>query len=465
MAVLSEMNISQLDFADRIDAEYFQPSFLHIAMALDGKGVKLGSLGKLVCSAFYPPATQLYESGDIPFIRGVDVISYPIIDSKQPFERIPQYFIDQNRTVKTVSAGDIIITKVGTPCYAGIINHDLQYAALTRTVLGIINIDRKLVDPFYLVAFLRSDYGFYQLMREREQQIQLQLTLERVARINVPIPPMDIQNRIGELLQLYYSTLNDSNRMFKEAGDILVRELNISDISPMSKTVYFSNFSSMVASNRFDAEYFQPKYQRIVENLQSSYPSNIVSVNDVVEILTNGHTPLHHDLTQGEVTFLTAEHISDYFVNFQSEKRILYTHHENELKRTALNIGDILVTIKGRVGNAAIVEELHGPTNINQDVALLRLRRDIHPYYFVGFLNSPVGKAFVEQICTGQINPFLGLGNLRRIPFPVPSEALMNHIGDAIQLKIREARMLRKHADEVFDEAKSRVDHYIHTLE
>jgi hypothetical protein len=49
-----------------------------------------------------------------------------------------------------------------------------------------------------------------------------------------------------------------------------------------------------------------------------------------------------------------AEHVSDFEVHYDSDKRIL-------------------LTIKGRVGNAALVEYLPGPANINQDVALLRL--------------------------------------------------------------------------------------------
>jgi hypothetical protein len=61
MAVWSSLNLSKINLGDRIDAEYFQPSFLKTATALEGKGKPLKDLSKLVCSAFYPPATQLYE--------------------------------------------------------------------------------------------------------------------------------------------------------------------------------------------------------------------------------------------------------------------------------------------------------------------------------------------------------------------------------------------------------------------
>src|SRR5438552_3697896 len=104
MAVMSMLDLSELNLADRIDAEYFQPSFLKTATTLEGKGRPLIDLSKLICSAFYPPATQLYEIGDIPFIRCVDVINHPIITNDQPFERIPSDFIKANRSIRTVKA-------------------------------------------------------------------------------------------------------------------------------------------------------------------------------------------------------------------------------------------------------------------------------------------------------------------------------------------------------------------------
>lgn len=144
-----------------------------------------------------------------------------------------------------------------------------------------------------------------------------------------------------------------------------------------------------------------------------------VPVGWVISYLTNGHTPLRHDLTVGEVPFLTAEHVSDFRPDFGTDKRILRRHHETELARTSLREGDILVTIKGKVGNCAVVRDCPDAANINQDVALIRLANGVHPYFFAAWFNSLMGKQLVEQRSTGGINPFLGLGNLRGLPFPI----------------------------------------------
>ena len=163
----SNVSYSEVDLGDRIDAEYFQPTYLHIEEELLRHNAEpLRDYCLITGSAFYPAATQLYEFGDLPFMRCVDCISYPVITTRQDdlFEKIPIEFANQHKNIKRLKKGEIVITKVGTPCYASIV-HDIDDVALSRTVLGLKAI--KNIDPYYLVAFLRSKYGFLQLFRER----------------------------------------------------------------------------------------------------------------------------------------------------------------------------------------------------------------------------------------------------------------------------------------------------------
>jgi type I restriction enzyme S subunit len=213
--------------------------------------------------------------------------------------------------------------------------------------------------------------------------------------------------------------------------------------------------------SRFDAEYFQPKYYRVLDAIQSLNPRQMLPLGEMVTMLTNGHTPLRHDLSVGKVPFITAEFLSDFRVNYDGSKRILREHHETELQRTALREGDLLVTIKGRIGNAAVVANLPGDVNINQDVALLRLKKDYHPYYVAAFLNSEAGKALTDQVCTGQINPFLGLGNLKKVPVPILEPGQMGKIGDRVQELVEAAYQAEQEANRLLEEAKRRVEEMV----
>ena len=167
----------------------------------------------------------------------------------------------------------------------------------------------------------------------------------------------------------------------------------------------------------------------------------------------------------GEVPFLCAEHISDFEINYESEKRILDIHHRTELARTALRNQDVLLTIKGRVGNAAIVEDVPSAVNINQDVALLRFNKRLPLWYIIAFLNSKFGKLQSEQMCTGAINPFLGLFSIRQCTIPVFDSSIMEEIAEQTRSKVLAARKSKRHATELLDAAKRAVEIAIESSE
>src|SRR3990172_1863520 len=155
MAVWTQMPLGHVFDRGRWDAEYFQPAYLAIATKLESsENPRLGSLAHLTCSAFYPSATDYYQETGIPFVRCVDVNNYPLIRSGQPFERLPEEFVRLDKSIRTAQSGDIVILKVGSPCFASIIDESVGEVALTRTVLALRKIRAEKINPYYLVAFL-----------------------------------------------------------------------------------------------------------------------------------------------------------------------------------------------------------------------------------------------------------------------------------------------------------------------
>jgi len=190
--------------------------------------------------------------------------------------------------------------------------------------------------------------------------------------------------------------------------------------------------SQLADGLRLDAEFYQPEY---LENAKiiSSLSYEIKKFSNFTSYITNGHTPLHADLSVGEVYFLTAEDVFDFFIDYKTAKRITKLASTTELKRTILSNENLLITIKGRVGNAAVIYKLQQDTNINQDVAKIVVKREMNPFYLSAFLNSRFGRLQVERIATNQINPFLGLGNLKEILVPLIEKSEQKKVEDLIK--------------------------------
>lgn len=452
------LKFSQIDLTDRADPEYYSKENLQVQHALQTHDhARLERVCDLVASAFYPAATDLYESGDIPFARCVDVINHPVITSLQDelFARIPQWFLESSSQIKQVGRGDIILTKVGTPCFSSVVE-DYDLVALSRTVLGLVNV--RSVDPYYLVAFLRCKYGFNQLMREREQTIQYQLTLERIRRVLVYTPSEVFQKRVAANLKRYAAEAKRASEMAEAAEQILLHALGLDTWQPPTPLTYTRRASDVFAAGRMDAEHYRPKYQAAAEALTAAGALEFVPLGNLLVNLTNGQTPLHHDLSTGEIPFLMAEHVGDFIIDYESDKCVLRSHHERELARTRIENGDVLITIKGRIGNAAIVEDLPFEVNVNQDIARLQLNGHLPKWYIVSFLNSPLGKLSIEQFSTGQINPFLGLGNLQKVRIPRFAPETMNRIALETSRTIQQAKASSARAHALLARAQRGVE-------
>ena len=117
---------------------------------------------------------------------------------------------------------------------------------------------------------------------------------------------------------------------------------------------------------------------------------NLHSLGDVTEKITNGTTPSKKNLNEAKaehctINFLKVNNISDdgYF-NQKSFEKIPLSIHNNQLKRSILKKGDVLYSITGTIGRVIIIEDNILPSNINQNLAILRPKDELCP---TGYLN------------------------------------------------------------------------------
>jgi hypothetical protein len=91
-------------------------------------------------------------------------------------------------------------------------------------------------------------------------------------------------------------------------------------------------------------------------------------------------------------------------------------------------------------------------------VALFRLKDGMPPYYLMAYLNSQAGQAFTRRYCTGQINPFLGLGNIRQLPVPIYDSRRMECIAAKTEETVLQARAVGNESRCLLDEARRTVE-------
>jgi len=416
---------SKIDLGDRIDAEYFEPSYLKDETRLKNvKAEPLSKYVKLTSSAFYPSATGYYKTGEMPFIRCVDCIDFPAITKLQEgtFERLPYDFIKENKTIKKIEDGDIVITKVGSPCFASII-YGLGEVALSRTVLGVYKINN--IDPFYLVVFLRSKYGFDQLTRERELTIQYQLTLERVGRILTYKPTDGLQKLIRQLFiksqDLYISEVE----LYRGAEQLLLTELGLTEWEPKHILSFVEYFSATNKAERIDAEYFQPMYKEIVEAIEN-YKGGFDELGNLVKIKDRNFTPIDKE----QYKYIELANIS-----LNGEISGYEENYGNELPsraRRKVQKNDVIVSsIEGSLESIALISE--NWTNALCSTGFFVINSDkINSETLLVLLKTKVGQLQLKKGCKGTILTAIGKKELQRIILPKIASDVQKQIKENI---------------------------------
>ena len=129
--------------------------------------------------------------------------------------------------------------------------------------------------------------------------------------------------------------------------------------------------------------------------------------------------------------------------------------HQGELKRSQLQKNDVLMTITGRVGNAAVVTDDLLPANINQHIVRLRIEAtDVRPQYLAIYLNSSVGLTLSNRGVTGGTRVALDYSSIRAIPIPVPPPSVQDTIVAEANRRRGEALRLRSEAETEWRAAK-----------
>ena len=449
MAVWSEVKISEIGPHFRIDSEYYQPYFLNMLDILrKKKAIPLGSyyarIRKERFTAKRGSSFDYIEISRVSTTLGT-YKTIKIYDEVAP-----------SRAQYLVRPGDVLVSEVRPNRSAIALISD----GINRTVCssGFAVVTPINVSSEFLFAYFKSSFITDLLARNTTATMYPAVSDDDILNLPFIKPSETLEKTITYEVDKAFSILEQSKELYGYAERLFLSELGLGELD-LSPTLYYErSFSETQKADRLDTEFFDQKYQRVLKALESTKPKRVSKLGEFLTLLTNGHTPRYHDLSQGDITFLTAEHIFDFRIDYDSEKRILRKHHDGELKRTRLRQGDCLITIKGRIGNAAIAENFSGPVNINQDVALFRLKDSLPPYYLMAYLNSQAGKALTSQYCTGQINPFLGLSNIRLLPIPIYDDRQMQRIAAKLEETILKARDCRDQSRRLMNKAKENVE-------
>ncbi len=174
---------------------------------------------------------------------------------------------------------------------------------------------------------------------------------------------------------------------------------------------------------RLDTWFNHPRYELLRARLDASIVKT-TELDGFLWSIAGGATPKLSDAslyTDSGIKFLRILNVEDGEIIEQDIKYITDAVHQEELGRSQLEAGDVLITITGRVGSAAVIREEHLPANINQHIARLRIDlKRCRPEFLSEWLNCPAGQQLSNRSVSGGTRPALDYGAVRSILVPLP---------------------------------------------
>src|SRR3989338_3676498 len=103
---------------------------------------------------------------------------------------------------------------------------------------------------------------------------------------------------------------------------------------------------------RMDAGYYKPEYLSAGKKILSL--PNLKAIEDIASVITNGATPRGPLYTERGIKFFRADSIRNLEID---NSNIVYIYEKDHytLGRSSLKNNDVLLTIKGRVGDVAVI--------------------------------------------------------------------------------------------------------------
>ncbi|HAJ59670.1 MAG TPA: DNA methylase, partial [Cyanobacteria bacterium UBA8543] len=340
---------------------------------------------------------------------------------------------------------DVIISTVGTIGNCAVVDETILPANSDRHV-GIIRIQNEF-KSYFISTFVISSYGKFQSLRESTGNVQLNLFIYKIKTIKIPLLSKGFHKNIENRVRLAHQLLKQSKIIYSEAEDLLLSKLNLKDWQPTEETIVVKSFAdSYLVSDRFDAEYYQLKYEQAEKALQEcGFPNQ--NLGSLIEPIQNGFD--FREFTEEGTHYIRVGDIKQGKIDTAGAVKVPITIADVD-KPVGLQIGDILFTRKGSFGNSAVVTELELEGIISSEIMLLRLnsiaKSMILPEYISLFINSKFGYLQIERRVHGVAYYSISQADLADVLIPIvpmpDQEKIVQKIKSSFALKLKSKQLL-----------------------
>lgn len=176
--------------------------------------VKLSEVSDLTVGYVGPMGKEYVENGTL-FLRSLNIkpFSFDLTDVKYITE-------DFNETISKsiLHYNDVVIVRTGIPGIAAVVPK--EFDGCNCSDLVIVHPDTSKINPYYLCAFINS-WGRLQVKNAKVGAIQKHFNVTEAKEMLIPLPDMEEQNLIANILRDINGKINLNNKIHSKLDSLL----------------------------------------------------------------------------------------------------------------------------------------------------------------------------------------------------------------------------------------------------
>ncbi len=456
---------------DQLSADTYDPVLIK-NIAKVGNGEKLASFllrePKLGVTG---TIAEFYVSGDVP--GAVPYLTTKQVNGLFAYAENCKYINSDADVVWAkcrVRNGAILINKSGNVGAAALLS--IPHLPYVNTVSDLINISIKSgsdgFDPAFLVVYLNSPYAQDQLRRLSGGAIFSHVSIYAIPQVRTYRPQYPVQTYIGnkvrqaerlraigsktqatavsllEALLYKYIAENDALGALQDESSLSsqieesLRQIKLNGLPNEEKMIRQSRVPFGEMTERLDAGYYRQDFLANAKAL-ACCGLKIEQIESLCEKCNCGATPVDVEYElDGQGLIRTSDVRPNRF-------------HENTVMRTrrldvdgdspvAAIAGDILFTMSGTIGYAAVIPKTEEIFSFSNTIARARVKPPNNPWFVAGFFNSSMGYMQSLRLTSGGIQGHVMPNPFKQLFVPVPDPRIQDFIGDKLQVADRVTR-------------------------
>lgn len=439
----SIVNYSQIDKSlFRLEAEFYNSNSLLNAYCFSGE--------EIIDFVQYGTSKELNEEK-----RGFPTLRLNEFDSF--FIKSPQKYCDQidDDTFQSLvlKKGDVLICRTnGNPKLVGksaIVPEDSNYAF--ASYLFRIRPKKGKLLPTTLVTYLNSSIGRSEIEKHLMVSNQANFSPAKFMEILIPQFGMGIQSIIDKSIWKSFSKYSKSKQIYAQAQTLLLSELGFSDWQPKHQLTFTKSFSDMEQAGRIDAEFYQPKYDDVVDTVKG-YSGGWDNLGNLSKIKRGS---LIKDSFYNQEEGNPYIRGADFSGGWLSDDKLVFINPKfHQTSETRVYENDIVFSLIGSVGETAFVTSEFTGAYISNNTGKIECESSVFSVFLHTLLTSIIGKMYFGKYKTQTAQPKISDKDLHHFVIPLFSEEKQIQIEQTVVESFR----LRKQSKHLLECAKRAVE-------